>query len=158
MAQGQLCRTRERTRQGRGRRGGMTGTASLWPRLAYEDWSDTALTLQLWMQIVGKIRLRQTPWLNHSWQVPYYVSARGLTTSPIPVGDELLELEFDFLAHRLVARTSDGRDRIVALQPLSVADFYAKICDLLRSMGLEIVISAKPSEIPDAIPFASDTI
>ncbi len=79
-----------------------------WPDLPYPAWRETAATLQLWTQIVGKVRLTLTPWLNHGWQVPLYVTARGLGTSPIPVGNEILEIEFDFIGHRLVARTSRG--------------------------------------------------
>ena len=80
----------------------------IWPDLAYSAWSETLATLQLWTQIVGKIRLTLTPWLNHSWQTPLYVTARGLGTSPIPIGDEIFEIEFDFIAHRLNLRTSRG--------------------------------------------------
>ena len=82
----------------------MNDTANAWPELPFASWSTTAATLQLWTQIIGKIRLKQTPWLNHSWQVPFYISARGLGTSPIPAGDEIFEIEFDFIGHRLVVR------------------------------------------------------
>ena len=82
-----------------------------WPELSYPEWRDTAATLQLWTQIVGKVRLSLSPWLNHGWQVPLYVTARGLGTSPIPVGNEILEIEFDFIAHRLRMRTSRGDER-----------------------------------------------
>ena len=95
-----------------------------WPELSYPEWRDTAATLQLWTQIVGKVRLALSPWLNHGWQVPLYVTARGLGTSPIPVGHEILEIEFDFIAHRLHMRTSRGDERDLPLQPQSVADFY----------------------------------
>src|SRR5689334_24404996 len=91
-----------------------------WPALSYPAWRDTAATLQLWAQIVGKVRLSLTPWLNHSWQVPLYVTARGLGTSPIPVGTELLEIEFDFIGHCLYARTSTGHEGAFALEPQSV--------------------------------------
>src|SRR5689334_4162265 len=105
----------------------MDNAAALWPDLPYAVWRDTAQTLQLWTQIVGKIRLRLTPWLNHSWQVPLYVTARGLGTSPIPIGGEILELEFDFIAHRLAVRTSRGEERALALAPQTVADFYRRV-------------------------------
>ena len=82
---------------------------AIWPDLTYSAWSDTLATLQLWTQIVGKIRLTLTPWLNHSWQTPLYVTARGLGTSPIPIGVEIFEIEFDFIAHRLTVRTSRRR-------------------------------------------------
>ena len=98
--------------------------AAVWPDLPYPVWHETAATLQLWTQIVGKIRLSLTPWLNHGWQVPLYVSARGLATSPIPVGNEILEIEFDFLRHQLVARTSRDEERTLPLEPQTVADFY----------------------------------
>ena len=88
----------------------MDGAGAIWPDLPYSTWRETAGTLQLWTQIVGKVRLALTPWVNHSWQVPLYVTARGLGTSPIPVGNEIFEIEFDFVGHRLVVRTSRGDD------------------------------------------------
>ena len=112
----------------------------MWPDLAYEGWRETAATLQLWTQIVGKVRLALAPWVNHSWQVPLYVSARGLTTSPMPIAGEVLELEFDFVHHRLLARTSRPEERSLALEPQTVADFYAGVRALLRSLGLAEVI------------------
>src|SRR5689334_25119791 len=93
-----------------------------WPALSYPAWRDTAATLQLWTQIVGKVRLALTPWLNHSWQVPLYVTARGLGTSPIPFGGEVLEFEFDFIGHRLAVRTSRGEEEALPLAPQTVAD------------------------------------
>ena len=98
-----------------------------WPRLDYAEWKDTAATLQLWTQIVGKVRLSLTPWLNHSWQVPLYVTARGLGTSAIPVGKEIIEIEFDFIEHRLSARTSAGAEASFALAPQSVATFVSSM-------------------------------
>src|SRR6186713_977498 len=97
-----------------------------WPALSYPLWRDTAATLQLWTQIVGKVRLALTPWVNHSWQVPLYVGARGLGTSAIPIGNEILEIEFDFISHRLVARTSLGEERPLPLEPQPVAEFYRR--------------------------------
>src|SRR5438445_11161187 len=96
-----------------------------WPELALAEWVETRDTLHLWTQVVGKIRLALEPMVNHWWQVPLYVSARGLTTSLMPTGDRGLEIEFDFVDHRLDLRTSDGQSRHVALEPRSVADFYA---------------------------------
>jgi Family of unknown function (DUF5996) len=136
----------------------MTDERLRWPRLSYEDWSDAALTLQLWTQIVGKIRLASTPWLNHSWHVPFYVTARGLATSPIPAGNEILEFEFDFRLHRLIARTSSGGERALPLEPRTVADFYAEIRDLLSGFGVDVALNEKPCELPDAIPFSSDRV
>ncbi len=129
-----------------------------WPRLSYPDWSEAALTLQLWTQIVGKIRLALTPWLNHSWHVPYYVTTRALGTTPIPAGDEILEFEFDFLRHRLIARTSGGDDRALPLDPRPVADFYAAVLDLVRGLGVDVAVTDRPCELPDAIPFSADRV
>src|SRR5580700_3289642 len=95
-----------------------------WPELSYPRWRDTLATLQLWTQVVGKIRLSLTPWVNHSWQVPLYVTARGLGTSPIPYGSEILEFEFDLLSQRLLVRSSVGQQRVLPLEPQSVADFF----------------------------------
>jgi hypothetical protein len=136
----------------------MAGTHTLWPELAYPRWRDTAVTLHLWMQIVGKVRLALTPWVNHSWQVPFYVSARGLTTSPIPIRGEIFEVEFDFVEHHLSVRTSAGADGALPLQPQSVAAFYADVMALLRDLGYEIEISQKPSEVPDPVLFSRDEI
>jgi len=105
-----------------------------WPDLPYQAWRETAATLQLWTQIVGKVRLALAPWVNHSWQVPLYVTARGLTTSAMPYAGEILELEFDFIQPRLLARTSRGEERCLALAPQTVADFYARVMELLREL------------------------
>jgi len=127
-----------------------------WPELRYESWRETAATLHLWTQIAGKVRLSLTPWVNHSWQVPLYVSARGLTTSPIPFAGELLELEFDFLRHRLVVRSSRGEERGFALEPQTVSDFYARARDALRDLGVVVAIYERPAELADPIPFPQD--
>src|SRR4051794_26013112 len=129
-----------------------------WPGLSYPQWRDTAATLQLWTQIVGKVRLSLTPWLNHGWQVPLYVSARGLTTSAVPAGREILEIEFDFIAHRLLVRTSRGDEGILALEPRSVADFYEELLDLMRGIGVHVAINPMPNEVPDPIPFPEDQV
>jgi len=130
--------------------------SELWPDLSYAKWRETAATLQLWLQIVGKVRLTLTPWLNHSWQVPFYVTARGLGTSPIPAGNEILEVEFDFIGHRLVARTSTGDERALPLKPQAVADFYRRFMELLNSIGVAVTINELPSEVPNPIRFAQD--
>ncbi len=127
-----------------------------WPRLDYAAWRETALTLQLWFQIVGKVRLALTPWVNHSWHVPLYVTARGLDTSPIPVGTEILDGEFDFIAQRLVFRTSYGGEAIVALEPQTVATFYQAVLAALADLGVDVTISQIPSEMADPIPFPND--
>jgi hypothetical protein len=133
-------------------------SSETWPELPYAAWQDTCATLQLWAQIVGKIRLTQTPWLNHSWHVVLYVSARGLTTGPIPFGDRVLEIEFDFIDHVLWLRTGDGHVRQVMLRPQSVAVFYADVMMSLGELGLSVHINETPNEIPDAIPFSKDEV
>jgi hypothetical protein len=134
----------------------MQGARDIWPDLEYRSWRETAQTLQLWTQIVGKFRLKLTPWLNHGWQVPLYVTARGLGTSPIPVGTELVEIEFDFLAHRLVARSSRGDDGSFALAPQTVAAFYRHTIDLLGGLGVAVKINEMPNEVPNPIRFSQD--
>ena len=128
----------------------------LWSPLDYAQWRDTAATLQLWTQIVGKVRLALTPWLNHSWQVPLYVTARGLGTSPIPFGGEALEIDFDFVTHKLELRTSRGDRRELALRPMAVADFHAAVLALLAELGVTVSIRRWPCEIADALPFDID--
>ena len=134
----------------------MDRAADLWPELDYPKWRDTAITLQLWTQIVGKIRLALTPWLNHSWQVPLYVSARGLTTSAIPAGKEIVELEFDFLAHQLLLRTSRGEEDRIDLPGKSVADFYRGTLEALGRMGMALTINELPNEMPNPVRFSQD--
>jgi hypothetical protein len=130
----------------------------LWPELPYPDWRDTAATLQLWTQIVGKIRLALTPWVNHGWHVPLYVTARGLSTSPMPASREILEIEFDFIAHRLLIRTSRGDERALALRPQSVADFYADLMGVLGEIGIAVSINELPNEVPDPVRFPEDRV
>ena len=100
----------------------------VWPPLSFETWRDTAMTLQLWTQVIGKIRLASTPWLNHSWQVPLYLTARGLTTSPMPSGTEIAEIEFDFIRHRLIGRNSKGAAAELALPYWVAPSRKASIC------------------------------
>ena len=128
----------------------------MWPALSYASLQPTAETLQLWTQIVGKVRLARTPWLNHSWHVALYVSARGLTTSPIPNGATNLELEFDFIAHQLVIRLSDGGERRIALRPGSIARFYGEAMVALADLGAPTVIHDIPNELPNPTPFPLD--
>jgi hypothetical protein len=127
-----------------------------WPELPYAAWSDTCSTLHLWTQVIGKIRLAQTPWLNHSWHVPLYLSARGLTTSPISYGTRAFEMQFDFIAHELAIKVSDGQGRRLPLRPRTVAEFYTETLRLLSELGIEIAINQLPSEIADAVPFSRD--
>lgn len=134
----------------------MDDFAPVWPDLPYQTWRETAATLHLWTQIVGKLRLALTPWVNHGWQVPLYVSAHGLSTSPIPVGTEILEVEFDFVGHRLVARTSRGQEGVLPLAPQAVADFYFQTMSLLRDLGVTVAIDEMPNEVADPIRFSRD--
>ncbi len=127
-----------------------------WPPLPLEAWKETAQTLHLWMQIVGKIRLTQTPWINHSWHVPLYVTARGMTTSPMPHGRRLFQIDFDFIDHRLLIEANDGMIRHMTLRARSVADFYLELTTLLAGMGLGVRLDTTPNEIADAIPFEKD--
>ena len=136
----------------------MAAPSDRWPDLPYAAWADTAATLQLWTQVVGKIRLARTPWLNHSWHVALYVNARGLTTGPIPDGARAVEFEFDFFDHVLWIRTSDGHFRQVALRPVSVAEFYADVTIALKELGIAVAIRTMPCEIADCIPFEQDTV
>jgi Family of unknown function (DUF5996) len=133
-------------------------SVEVWPDLTYADWRDTAQTLQLWTQIVGKLRLTLTPWLNHSWQVPLYVTARGLGTSAVPIGHELLEIDFDFLDHRLVARTSAGDERTLPLEPQTVADFHDRALGMLREIGIDVAINELPNELANPIRFSQDHV
>jgi hypothetical protein len=130
--------------------------AEVWPELNYADWKDTCATLHMWLQIVGKIRLVQTPWTNHSWHVTLYVTARGLTTSPIPHGTDTFEIRFDFIDHQLRILKSDGAQRSIELKPRSVADFYKAIMAALDELKLPVKIDILPNEIPNPIPFDQD--
>jgi hypothetical protein len=130
--------------------------SDLWPDLVFTQWRDTALTLQLWLQVVGKARLASTPWLNHSWQVPFYVTARGLGTSLIPSQGEATDVEFDFVEHRLVGRSSRGLTAEFDLRPMPVADFYSSAILLFRKLDMVVTINPLPSEFPEPIAFADD--
>ena len=136
----------------------MTDTKSqaAWPVLSFATLGPTAETLQLWAQIVGKIALARTPWVNHSWHVTLRVSARGLATTLIPNGDAAFQLEFDFLDHQLVVRTTAGHERRVALVGETVAGFYAGAMDALDGVGAATRIVARPNEVAEPVPFADD--
>jgi len=129
-----------------------------WPDLPYPAWRDTRTTLHLWTQIVGKIRLSQTPWLNHSWHVTFYVTARGLTTSSIPCGERAFQIDFDFVDHVLRIETSDGPQRQMPLHAQSVADFYAAVMAALADLGIQVDINEGPNELPDPIRFSEDRV
>ena len=122
----------------------MTSTQNVWPPLPYADWQDTCTTLHMWSQVVGKIRLAQAPMVNHWWQVALYVTARGLTTSPMPHGAGLFQIDFDFIAHRLLISLSDGRGDSFSLKPMSVSAFHADLIGRLRALGIDVHIWTKP--------------
>lgn len=127
-----------------------------WPPLPWDEWKDTADTLHMWTQIVGKVRLALHPFRNHWWNVPLYVSARGLTTEAIPYKSMMFDVEFDFIAHQLVVRTSEGSGTVRPLRPQAVAAFYAEFMADLKSLGIEVSILEKPVEVPNPIPFPED--
>jgi Family of unknown function (DUF5996) len=127
-----------------------------WPELPLASWAATCGTVHMWTQVVGKIRLALSPYLNHWWQTPLYVGARGLSTSPIPFQDRVFEIDFDFHDHNLAVRRSDGACRYVALYSRSVADFYQEVMAVLRAMNLDVKIWPMPVEVPDPIPFNED--
>jgi Family of unknown function (DUF5996) len=135
------------------------GPGEPWPDIPYPAWRETCETLHRWTQIVGKTRLALEPLVNHWWQVPLYVSARGLTTSAMPYGGgRLLEVEFDFPGRELALRMSDGGRRAMVLAPRSVADFYAEYRRSLADLGVEVAIWPVPVELPDALPFPEDEV
>ena len=136
----------------------MTLHDAAWPALAYADWQDTCNTLHLWTQIVGKVKLRLAPLVNHWWGVTLFVTARGLTTGAMPYGERALQIDFDFCAHELILRTSDAREERIALAPMTTADFHAAVMAALRALDVEVPIWTMPSEIEDAIPFDQDRV
>ncbi len=134
----------------------ITGNSEVWPDLPLEEWQDTKDTLHMWTQVVGKIRLAQTPLVNHWWNVPLYVTSRGLTTSAMPYDDRTFEIDFDFIDHQLIIKCSDGAEKSLALAPRSVADFYEEVMQALRSLGLEVKIWTTPVEVENPVPFEQD--
>src|ERR671934_637691 len=134
----------------------MNGSSNQWPALPFGEWKETAVTLHMWTQIVGKIRLTLSPWTNHSWHVTLYVTSRGLTTSPIPHGGHTFEIRFDFIDHELRILKSDGATRILKLQSQSVAKFYDAVMKALRDLELPVTINTMPNEIENPIPFNED--
>lgn len=134
-----------------------------WPELILEEWQDTLATVHMWTQVVGKIRLETTPLVNHWWNVPLYVTARGLTTSPMPYGDRIFEIEFDFIDHKLLIECNDGATARLDLRPQTVADFYQELMKALHGLGIDLKIWTMPVEVPgpstavrEAIPFEQD--
>jgi hypothetical protein len=136
----------------------MTASSQAWPTLPLEAWSETYATLHLWAQIVGKIRLTQSPWVNHGWSCTLYVTARGLTTSPVPHGSRTFQIDFDFIGHQLTILSSDGFTGGVALEPQSVATFYQRLMAEMDRLDLHVKINRKPNEVPDPIHFDQDEI
>jgi hypothetical protein len=128
----------------------------IWPELPFEKWKDTCATVHMWTQVVGKIRLVQTPWTNHSWHVTLYLTARGLTTSPIPHGSSIFEIRFDFIDHELRILKNDGATRMIKLQPQSVAKFYHAVMNALNELELPVKIDMLPNEIQDPVRFDED--
>jgi hypothetical protein len=124
--------------------------------LPYEDWKDSCATLHLWSQIVGKIRLARTPWINHSWHVALYVTPRGLTTSSIPYEGRAFRIDFDFIDHALVVQTSEGAERRLALEPRSVAAFHDALMAALAELDIRVRIHGSPNEVPDPVPCRED--
>jgi hypothetical protein len=136
----------------------LSAKTQAWPALPFAEWKDTCATLHMWTQIVGKVRLELSPYLNHWWEVPFYVSARGLTTSPIPYSAGIFEVEFDFIEHALRIETSAGETEVLELVPQSVADFYREFMASLKSLGIDVKIWPMPVEIPNPIRFDQDNL
>ena len=134
----------------------MNGAPNSWPSLPFAEWKDTAITLHMWTQIVGKIRLTLSPWTNQSWHVTLYVTSRGLTTSPIPHGSDTFEIQFDFIDHHLLIDKSDGARRRLELKPQSVAEFYRMVMKTLGDLEVPVTINTTPNEIENPIPFDQD--
>ena len=133
-----------------------TNTPQQWPVLAFEDLKDTLETVQLFTQIIGKIRLVKTPWINHSWHVTLYVYARGLTTGSIPYSGGNFQIDMDFIAHEVIITASNSEVQRISLYPRTVSSFYKELFEKLDFMGIDAIIYAKPNEIDPAIPFAED--
>ncbi|HEV3468509.1 MAG TPA: DUF5996 family protein [Pyrinomonadaceae bacterium] len=137
--------------------GGARVGREAWPALPLEEWKDTLATLHMWTQVVGKVRLAQAPLVNHWWNVPLYVTARGLSTTAVPYGARSFEIDFDFIGHELIINDSDGRTERLALAPRTVAEFYGEVMAALGRLDIRVKIWTTPVEIPDPIPFEQDT-
>jgi uncharacterized protein DUF5996 len=134
----------------------MNDASNQWPALPFAEWKETAVTLHMWTQIVGKIRLTLSPWTNHSWHVTLYVTSRGLTTSPIPHAAHTFEIQFDFIDHQLLIDKSDSARRTIPLKAQSVAEFYRAVMKALSDLKLPVTINTTPNEIENPIPFDQD--
>lgn len=129
---------------------------SLWPKLNYQDYKETAALVHLWTQIIGKIRLTKMPWLNHSWHVSLYVTPTGFSTGSIPYAGGIFEIEFNFIYHLLSIRTSEGKNGHIELQSMPVSEFYNQVFEQLKKLDIDVQIHRAPNEIEPAIPFAED--
>jgi hypothetical protein len=136
----------------------INNTITPWPKLIFEAYKDTIATVHMWTQIIGKIRLKKTPWLNHSWHVTLYISARGLTTGSIPYDEGVFQIDMDLIEHEVIISSSNGKKEHVKLYPRPVAGFYEELFAKLGSMGIQVTIHDSPNEIDPAIPFQQDTI
>ncbi|MBV7532086.1 DUF5996 family protein [Chitinophaga sp. sic0106] len=136
----------------------MNKANNAWPILSYAAWKDTLATVHLWTQIVGKIRLRKMPWLNHSWHVTLYISPDGLGTGSMPYQHGIFDINFDFIRHRLRISTSNGASEEIPLEAVTVADFYRTLFGKLAQLDIDVSIHDMPAELPNAIPFTEDTI
>jgi hypothetical protein len=130
--------------------------ADIWPALPQSEWSDTCATLQLWMQVVGKVRLALTPPINHTWNVTLYPTVHGVTTSPMTCGHRTLQIDIDFLEHVLRVETDSGEERSIPLQPMSIATFYKRVMAALEEVGTPVHIWPVPVEVSSPIPFEQD--
>lgn len=130
--------------------------ASDWPELNWSEWRETSATIHLWFQIIGKIKLALATPVNHWWHCTFYPTCRGLTTSPMPYGNRMLQIDFDFVSHRLLFQTSDGLQESLALAPMAVADFYARVMERMNRINMPVVMDRLPSEMPNPIPFDAD--
>lgn len=131
-------------------------TGNDWPMLNFTDWSQTLATVHLWTQIVGKVKLRKMPWVNHSWHAAFYIAPRGFTTGSIPYEAGVFQIDFDFLAHELLIKTSSGKGATMKLQPRTVASFYADLMEQMNQLSIPVSIHGAPNEVDPAIPFAQD--
>ena len=129
-----------------------------WPGLVFENYKDTLATVHLWTQIIGKIRLKKMPWLNHSWHVTLYISARGLTTGGIPYDQGVFQIDMDCIDHQVIISTSNGKRESIKLYPRTVASFYDELFSTLHAMGIDVTIYDAPNEVVPAIPFKQDTV
>jgi hypothetical protein len=136
----------------------MAPSKDIWPPLPFSEWKETCATLHMWTQIVGKVRLALSPWTNHSWHVTLYLTARGLTTSPVPSGSRVFQIDFDFVEHLLRIQADDGREERISLAPKSVSKFYGEVMEALRKLDFSVEINTTPNEVDPAIPFEQDQV